>query len=549
MVKRKMIAILLCLCMLAALSSASAIGWDGGTATEFAGGKGTAEEPYLIETPQQLAFMAERVNAEDENYLAAHYLLTADIDLNHALWKAIGTGINTGFQGVFDGGYHVIYGAGGTPTTYEESTGYHALFYKVSGGTVKNVTLIGEVEGGVPAGLVSQNDHGAILNCMVNCQVMGGATKGGAGGIVYENYGGTIANCVSLGHTSAGGGAGGIVLSNSGGGKVSNCYAVSSSGNKMRVNGVNSNEKGIAEHCYMKYTEDWVAHYGGGENGPVFVGPSTGCATFTDEQGLLIPVDGSDPDDLPDDIIGGSVTLVDALNAWVDTQDEGVYSHWVQPYPDTYPVLSGFLTEAEGAQVGDMSHFASTGAYPGYGDVSEGAWYGTEHEGSVRDVTALGLFAGDGKGAFRPDDGIRLCEVLKIAAVMHNNYYGGQYRFDQSTGGSWWSTYYCYAVTRGMILPTEFPDLNQYATRAQMAYILARALPRQELSPRSSLTPADYTDENAYGPEVFLLYRAGVLKGSDAEGTFHGDTGISRAEAAAIVVRLAQPLKRLNNLG
>jgi len=33
--------------------------WDGSIATEFAGGNGTEEEPYLIKTASQLAYLSK----------------------------------------------------------------------------------------------------------------------------------------------------------------------------------------------------------------------------------------------------------------------------------------------------------------------------------------------------------------------------------------------------------------------------------------------------------------------------------------------------------
>ena len=39
---------------------------------------------------------------------------------------------------------------------------------------------------------------------------------------------------------------------------------------------------------------------------------------------------------------------------------------------------------------------------------------------------------------------------------------------------------------------------------------------------------------------VYKLYRAGVLTGSDVKGTFHPTSFITRAEAAAIVDRMAE---------
>ena len=43
-----------------------------------------------------------------------------------------------------------------------------------------------------------------------------------------------------------------------------------------------------------------------------------------------------------------------------------------------------------------------------------------------------------------------------------------------------------------------------------------------------------------------LLYQAGILRGSDALGTFHPDEPITRAEVAAIAVRVALPEKLIS---
>lgn len=52
-------------------------------------------------------------------------------------------------------------------------------------------------------------------------------------------------------------------------------------------------------------------------------------------------------------------------------------------------------------------------------------------------------------------------------------------------------------------------------------------------------------DMNAdYADAVYLLYRAGVLSGSDANGTFNPDSTISRAEVATIVTRMVEPTLR-----
>ena len=63
--------------------------WDGSVAAEFAGGTGTAEDPYQIATGSQLAYLASQVNSGTD-YEDTYFILTADIDLNNIEWTPIG---------------------------------------------------------------------------------------------------------------------------------------------------------------------------------------------------------------------------------------------------------------------------------------------------------------------------------------------------------------------------------------------------------------------------------------------------------------------------
>ena len=85
--------------------------WDG-TSEPWTNGNGTYDDPYLIETASNLAYLAEKVN---EGYQAqgmavfaeTYFLMTEDLDLNNINWTPIGY-VNTSlegfyFAGVFDG--------------------------------------------------------------------------------------------------------------------------------------------------------------------------------------------------------------------------------------------------------------------------------------------------------------------------------------------------------------------------------------------------------------------------------------------------------------
>ena len=101
--------------------------WSGGVASAFAGGNGSAEDPYLIATPEQLA----RCVTKHEH--GKHYKLIADIylnDVDSTYWD-IKVGCNQWYHnrsgaswglfkngGSFDGDGHIVYGL------YFERTGY-----------------------------------------------------------------------------------------------------------------------------------------------------------------------------------------------------------------------------------------------------------------------------------------------------------------------------------------------------------------------------------------------------------------------------------------
>lgn len=55
--------------------------WDGSIAQGFASGSGSADDPYLIKTAEQLAFFAQSVNSAN-SYQDTYIRLESDILLN-----------------------------------------------------------------------------------------------------------------------------------------------------------------------------------------------------------------------------------------------------------------------------------------------------------------------------------------------------------------------------------------------------------------------------------------------------------------------------------
>lgn len=172
-------------------------------------------------------------------------------------------------------------------------------------------------------------------------------------------------------------------------------------------------------------------------------------------------------------------------------------------------------------------------------DVSSTDWFSEE----VRVSYDLGLVKGDSATSFSPNGNIRISEAITLASRLHSAYYDNGCVFVQGT--PWYEVYVEYAIENGIICEGQFEDYNAYATRAEFATIFAAALPGEALSAINEIeTIADVSGEEPYAGDVYLLYRAGVLTGNDAYGTFLPDTTIRRCEVAAIVARMALPEMR-----
>ena len=206
-------------------------------------------------------------------------------------------------------------------------------------------------------------------------------------------------------------------------------------------------------------------------------------------------------------------------------------------------VLACGLTPA--ALAAGMSNFGSVRRYPTgkFTDVSASAWYAE----SVQTAYVLGLVEGVSDTAFNPEGSITIGSTVALAARLHSIYNTGSADFTQ--GSPWYQVYVDYAADNGIITPGQFADYNANATRRQFAGILAHALPEEELEAINEVEDGaipDVADSSENYDEIYLLYRAGVLTGSDDKGTFAPETTIGRSSVAAIVSRMASPALRQN---
>ncbi len=172
-------------------------------------------------------------------------------------------------------------------------------------------------------------------------------------------------------------------------------------------------------------------------------------------------------------------------------------------------------------------------------DVPATQWYAND----VKSSYEIGLMQGVGGGKFSPSTEVTVAEAVTIASRVSSIYYGDTIPEAQ---GEWYQKNINYALNKGIIEEGQFDSYKRPAKRHEVATLFANALPKEEYFPNNTVTEIPDVDKNAaYYKDLLTLYRAGVLMGNDAAGTFKPDANITRAETAAIINRAALPGTRL----
>lgn len=232
-------------------------GWDGVEETKPSG-KGTKNEPYLISSPEELAWYRTQINKYDNTSCAK---LLADIDLNGKEWMPIGRqNSDEGFYyaGDFDGNGHTVRGLYINASNADSISYDYGFFGTIRGlsetnrAAISNLTIEGSVTynravqqaaRGKIGGLVGSASKVDISGCTVNVTVT--AIKesndtyyGSAADIssskdngLYSCVGGfcgaasnvTLTNCMNKGNVTGTGISGGIVGEAGTGGVIFQC--------------------------------------------------------------------------------------------------------------------------------------------------------------------------------------------------------------------------------------------------------------------------------------------------------------------------------------
>jgi hypothetical protein len=238
----------------------------------FAGGSGSAENPYLIETVEQLNSIGHNARLMDK-----HFRLVSDLDLNGLKYYMIAERPHL-FTGTFDGAGHTISNILIEPVFNLSSVGFIGTL-EGSAASVQNLTLIDPnvvADWGRGVGsLVGINQSGAVTNChAVNTNVWGLMA---VGGLVGNNYSyASISDCSATGHVSENtfmsiifGAVGGLVGENSFYSEIKNSYAKCDVSGDDCVGGlVGSNLiSNTVTNCYAGGTVTGTSTYVGGAVG------------------------------------------------------------------------------------------------------------------------------------------------------------------------------------------------------------------------------------------------------------------------------------------
>ena len=237
--------------------------WDGTSVSTSLAGTGTEEDPFLIQSGADLAYIAKVVNeakAGTANFKVQYFKMTKSIDLNG---KSLMIGSYTGgtvFHGFFDGNNCSIRGINAT----------QSLFGMLKDGYIKNLSTYGTVttteKKGV-AGLVSYISSATVENATNYVNVTGVQQVAGIIGWLENTTAATVNNCVNYGTIKATsyqiGGIAGFAKGN-----ISNCInfgdvTSTSSGYVGGIGGAAKDAKGSRANC-VNYGNISATSYIGG---------------------------------------------------------------------------------------------------------------------------------------------------------------------------------------------------------------------------------------------------------------------------------------------
>ena len=237
-------------------------------------GAGSQSDPYLIETPQQLAYLtwticfgsahsgqSISINGENYFYQNSYFKQMANLDMSAGYWQPIGVfltregqEVNNFFAGHYDGNGYIITGINIPEETEGSNQGLFGVIKgNITEASVTDVAIYNsnihglEYVGGV-AGYVGENAS------VTDCFYQGGVYGSSSGGIVGQVDGGHVSSSGFEGEVSSGVSA---IVGKMLAGEIDSCYAVAYTATTIPSEVMfGSIDGGTIQNCLSIYKND-----------------------------------------------------------------------------------------------------------------------------------------------------------------------------------------------------------------------------------------------------------------------------------------------------
>ena len=202
------------------------------------------------------------------------------------------------------------------------------------------------------------------------------------------------------------------------------------------------------------------------------------------------------------------------------------------------------VTPSEPAQLPFNPNAGSSVSKFPFVDIPSDSWYYS----SVKAAWENGLIDGVTANEFKPNATLTVAQTIKLAAALHQLDRTGEVSL-KNGGANWYDSYVNYAVTNG-IIEKDYANytkaqMNAPVTRGEFVHIFHGAEEAYKaINTVADNAIPDVKATDKFAAEIYEFYRAGILTGSDAKGTFHSASTIKRSEAAAILLRMFEASAR-----
>ena len=187
--------------------------------------------------------------------------------------------------------------------------------------------------------------------------------------------------------------------------------------------------------------------------------------------------------------------------------------------------------------------FPKNREYKDFKDVGKADWF----YGDIVYCYERSILGGVSQALFQPDLLLTNGQAVVIAARLHKLYYENSAVFESS--GEWYTPYAQYAEEKGLVPVgwSYYTNMDKFITRKAFVSLLAGVLPEDEFESINNVEYGTIPDLPSYETSyeaVYMMYRAGIVTGRDALGSFEPDKRMRRSETAAVISRVADKTLR-----